>query len=157
MRRLLAVGILVVAALPATALATTFRGAAVDDSELSVHVRVTKGGVVSLDYANVLVNCTNGDDLREPGAEHSAMLADDRSFRDEIDQDLEDGATGHSFVRGRVGKHKAKGVLDYDLVYDGGECDSGKLRWKAHRKKAPQQRRTSASLRSASKKLTHAG
>jgi hypothetical protein len=64
------------------------------------------------------------------------MLGDDNRFKDVIVQDLDDEATGESFVKGRTAGRKAWGVLRYSLSYEGGECTSGKLRWKAKRKRA---------------------
>jgi hypothetical protein len=124
------------AAVPGIALATTFRGAAVDDSQTRVKLRITKAGVVHFDYRDVLVGCTNGDEIREPGAQHSTMLGDDGRFKDVIVQDLDGEATGESFVKGRAAGRKAWGALRYGLSYEGGECTSGKLRWKAKRKRA---------------------
>ena len=120
--------------LPVAASATTFHGAAVDDPATTVTLRVSKAGVVGFSYSDVLVTCSNGDEVREPGADHSTTLGDDDRFKDVIEQDLEGGATGKSLVRGRIRGRRARGVLAYDLLYDGGECHSGKLRWKAKRK-----------------------
>ena len=123
--------------LPAASSAATFRGEAVDDPQTAVTLRVSKAGVVSFDYTGVLVECSNGDRVREPGAEHSTMLGDDLRFSDTITTDLPDHAQGKSFVKGRLRGRKAVGALSYDLLYDGGECHSGKVRWKAHRRPRP--------------------
>lgn len=123
-------------AFPAAASGTTFRGSAVDDPATVVTLRVSKAGVVRFDYTDVMVSCSNGDDVREPGADHSTMLGDNARFSDTIDQELApENAKGKSFVKGHLRGRKAAGVLAYDLLYDGGECHSGNVRWKAHRKK----------------------
>ena len=134
-RRALCLAAALALALPAAASATTFRGAAVDDPATTVTLHVSKSGVVAFDYSDVMVSCSNGDAVREPGAEHSTTLGADDRFKDVIVQDLEQGATGESFVKGLVQRRKAGGVLKYSLTYEGGECHSGKVRWKAHRKK----------------------
>jgi hypothetical protein len=136
-RRALALATVVVLALPAAAWGTTFRGAAVEDAATPVTLRVSKAGVVRFDYSNVLVECSNGDEIREPGAQHSTMVGEENRFRDLIAQDLDEGATGESFIKGRLLGRKAVGVLKYELLYEGGSCESGKVHWKAKRKKFP--------------------
>jgi hypothetical protein len=82
-----------------------------------------------------MVDCSSGDQIREPGGEHSTTLGEKDKFRDTIEQDLDDGATATSYVRGRIRGRRARGIVEYDLVYEGGECHSGKVRWKAKHKK----------------------
>ena len=132
--RAMTLALVLALALPAAVWATTFRGAGLEDPETTVTVRVTRAGVVRFDYSDVLVTCSNGERLREPGAEHSALLGADDRFIDTIEQQLPDGATGKSWVKGRLRHRRARGALTYDLLYEGGECHSGKLHWKARRK-----------------------
>lgn len=115
------------------AAATTYRGAAVDDPELTVRLQLGSDGTVAFEYAGVSVECSNGDSLRQPGAEHLSTLGPLGRFRDAISEEV-DGGTAASSVRGRVGGRKARGSLSFDLAYEGGECHSGTLRWKAKRK-----------------------
>lgn len=116
-----------------SAAATTYRGTAVDDPELTVRLHLGTDGTVAFEYARVPVECSNGDSLRQPGAEHLATIGSLGRFRDAISEEV-DGGTATSSVRGRVGDRKARGSLSFDLVYEGGECHSGTLRWKAKRK-----------------------
>ena len=122
------------AALAAPAGAATFRGTAVDDPEMTVALRVSKAGVVFFDYAEVPVECSSGDKLREPGAEHSTTLRDNDRFSDRIEQPLDEGAEGTSSIRGYVGLRRAWGYVSYELAYPGGECHSGEIRWRAKRR-----------------------
>ena len=117
----------------APAAAMTYRGAAVDDPVLTVRLQLGTDGTVAFEYARVPVECSNGESLREPGAEHLATLGPEGRFRDAISEEVA-GGTAASSVRGRVGTRKARGSLSFDLVYEGGECHSGQLRWKARRK-----------------------
>ena len=126
----------IVLAFPAASPGATFRGAAVDDPQTTVTLRVSKAGVVRFDYADVMVKCSNGDEIREPGAEHSTMLGEKRRFKDVIAQDLGEDTTGESFIRGRLRGRRAAGILRYGLVYEGGSCESGKVHWKARHKKS---------------------
>jgi hypothetical protein len=135
-RRALALAAVATLAFPAASSGAPFRGAAVDDPETPITLRVSKAGVVRFDYSNVLVKCSNGDEIREPGADHSTMLGEDNRFKDTIHQDLDQGATAQSFVKGRLWGRKAAGILRYDLAYDGGTCESGKVHWKAKRKES---------------------
>jgi hypothetical protein len=116
---------------PATAM--TYRGAAVDDRRMSVRLQLGADGTVAFEYARVMVECSNGERLRQPGAKHLATLGPLGRFRDAIAEELADGSATSS-ARGRVGKRKAKGTVSFELVYEGGECHSGPVRWKARRK-----------------------
>lgn len=128
----LAAGALALGA-PDPAAAKTYRGTAVDDPQLTVRLQLGSDGTVAFEYARVPVECSNGDSLRQPGAEHLATLGPLGRFRDAISEEVE-GGTAASSVKGHVGDRKARGSLSFDLVYDGGECNSGTVRWKAKRK-----------------------
>jgi hypothetical protein len=119
------------AAAPAAAM--TYRGAAVEDPQMSVRLQLGADGTVAFEYAKVMVECSNGESLRQPGAEHLATLGPLGRFRDTIFEEV-DGGDATSSARGRVGKRKAKGTVSFELAYEGGECHSGAVRWKARRK-----------------------
>jgi hypothetical protein len=121
------------AAAPAGAM--TFRGSAVEDPQMSVRLQLGADGTVAFEYAKVMVECSNGERLRQPGAEHLATRGPRGRFRDEISEAVE-GGNATSSARGRVGKRKAKGTVSFELSYEGGECHSGPVRWKARRKRA---------------------
>jgi hypothetical protein len=130
----IAILVLAVVLVPAShASATAFRGFAVGDHEMGVTIRVSKAGVVAFDYANVLVTCSNGDELRQPGGRHSMMLGEASRFSDTIEQEVR-SATATSQVQGRVRGGRARGSVSYDLVYEGGQCHSGEVLWRAKRK-----------------------
>jgi hypothetical protein len=115
-----------IAAMPATAL--VYRGAGVEDPEMPVKVKLT-GADVIVEYTDVRVGCSDGSEPRQGGASHSDRLNDRRRFKDRL---ALEGAT--SVVKGKVRDRKATGTLRYDLAYEGGECHSGKVGWKAKRK-----------------------
>jgi hypothetical protein len=115
-----------IAALPASA--RVYRGAGVDDPEMPVKVKLS-GTDVIFEYTDVRVGCSDGSEPRQGGASHSDRLNDRRRFRDRLEIE---GAT--SLVKGKVRDQRATGTLHYDLAYEGGECHSGKVEWKAKRK-----------------------
>ena len=115
------------------AVATTFRGAAIDDRQMRVKVRSGKDGSVSFSYSEVLVECSNGETLREPGAQHSGTLNDRNRFKDTIAEQVA-GGVASSVVKGRIGAKKATGIVRFELTYDGGACRSGAVAWKAKRR-----------------------
>jgi hypothetical protein len=128
----LAVALLAVAVAPAVA--ATYRGAAVDDPEMPVKLKVTDD-VVIFDYTNVLTEC-DGSQIRQGGYKHSDRLSERGRFKDrvELTEPKPEIKLATSVVKGRVGKRKAAGTLTYDLVYHGGMCHSGVVEWKAKRK-----------------------
>ena len=120
-------------ALAAPAAATTYRGAGTGDPQMRVRLQLAADGTVAFEYAKVLVECTNDERLREPGAEHLASLNELGRFGDTVSEEVGDG-TASSSVKGRVGARKARGTVSFDLTYAGGECHSGSVPWKARRK-----------------------
>jgi hypothetical protein len=127
-RRLIALLVALAAlAAPALANAVTYRGAGVDDPEMPVKVKVVDG-LVTFEYTQVLVACTGGTEVRQGGAVHSAHLNERSRFRDTL---TIEGTT--SLVRGAINPKRATGTVAYELVYEGGECHSGKLEWRAKR------------------------
>jgi hypothetical protein len=126
--RALALVVVLSAVMVTPALAATYRGAAVEDEAMPVKLKLAGGDVV-FDYTDVLVECSDGSHPRQGGASHSDHLNRRDRFRDR----LEVGGTT-SLVKGKVGEHKAKGTIIYRLRYNGGECRSGKVKWKAKRK-----------------------
>jgi hypothetical protein len=112
-------------AVTAVAAATTYRGDADGDSRMAVKLKV-RAGTVLFNYSNVLTRCSNGDHVRYPGARHSTVLRRTDRFKDTIT----DGQQT-SVVRGRVGSRRASGTIRYELSYDGGECHSGRVDWRA--------------------------
>ena len=136
MRRLVpAVGVAVAClALATSAAAMTYRGSGSDDPQMRVRLQLGADETVAFEYADVLVDCSNGESLRQPGAEHLASLNELGRVRDAISEEVQGGSAA-SRVRGRVGARKARGTVRFDLVYAGGECHSGAIAWKAKRKK----------------------
>lgn len=134
MLRALALAVGLGLGLAPAASATMFHGAGVDDPQMTVTLRVSKAGVVHFDYAEIAVDCSNGDRVREPGAKHSTMLGESNRFSNTVVQDLSGGASASSSVKGRVRGRRAGGIVAYDLFYEGGECHSGRVRWKARHK-----------------------
>jgi plastocyanin len=126
-----AIAALAVAAAPA--LATTYRGAGVDDAKMPVRVTVSADDAVRFVYSKVRVHCTSGESVRQGGGDHSTTLTQTDRFRHTIEQQTEDGLAMSS-VRGKVGQRRAHGTLSFDLSYEGGECHSGAVEWKAKRK-----------------------
>ncbi len=122
-------------ALAASAAAMTYRGSGSDDPQMSVRLQLGADETVAFEYADVLVDCSNGESVREPGAEHLTSLNELGRFRDAISEEVEGGSVASSSVRGRVGALRARGTVNFDLVYLGGECHSGSVAWRAKRKK----------------------
>ncbi len=121
-------------ALAASAAAMTYRGSGVEDPQMPVRLQIGADETVAFEYADVLVDCSNGESLPEPGAEHLTSLNEAGRFRDVVTEEVEGGSAASS-VRGRVGALRARGTVSFDLVYAGGECHSGSVAWKAKRKK----------------------
>ena len=126
--RALALSLALCGVLSASAFADTYRGSAADDEQMPVKVKLT-GRDVIFDYTDVLVTCSDGSQVRQGGAQHADRLNARDRFKDTIESH---GVT--SVVRGRITAERALGTMTYDFVYEGGECHSGKLEWKAHRK-----------------------
>jgi hypothetical protein len=126
--RAFAAGVALSLMLAAVAVAATYRGAGVDDEQMPVKVKLTGSDLV-FDYTDVLVGCSDGSTPRQGGASHTDRLNERNRFKDRLEIG---GAT--SLVRGKVTEKKATGTLTYDLVYEGGECHSGEVEWKAKRK-----------------------
>ncbi len=131
--RTLAIAAIAVLGIASVALATTYRGAGVEDDQMPVRLKVSNDGIVSFNYSDVLVTCTNGDRVREPGADHSTTLDENAKFKDTIEAEV-GGGTATSLIKGRLKGDRAKGIVFYDLVYEGGECHSDRVEWKAKRK-----------------------
>jgi hypothetical protein len=106
----------------------TYRGAGVDDPAMPVKLKRT-GRSVRLAYTDVLVGCTDGSDPRQGGASHLAALNARNRFKDRLEV-----GRATSVVRGRVRRNRASGTIAYTLRYDGGECRSGELEWRARRR-----------------------
>ncbi len=124
----LALAIVASAALAGAASATTYRGSGLDDTEMPVKVKLT-GRDLIFDYTDIRVSCSDGSEPRQGGASHADVLNEHGRFKDKIEVG---GAT--SVVKGKVRRNKAVGTITYDLLYDGGECHSGQVQWKAKRK-----------------------
>ena len=132
---LLAAGALAIG-LAAPAQASTYRGAGVGDPGMPVKV-VVEGRNVNFSYADVLVNCTDGSQVRQGGAVQKARLGPDGRFKDALEVEGDDASNVDwttSIVHGKVTEKKATGTLSYDLSYDGGDCESGEVRWVAKRR-----------------------
>ncbi len=112
----------------ATASAMVFRGTARDDPKMSVKLALS-AAAVTFEYAHVLTECSDGSQVRQGGAVHETVLNDLGKFKDTL---AEGGVT--SVVRGQVSGARATGAVHFRFVYDGGECDSEKVAWKARRK-----------------------
>jgi hypothetical protein len=126
--RALALAVVLSAVMVTPALAATYRGAGVEDEAMPVKLKLAGRDVV-FDYTDVLVECSDGSHPRQGGASHSDRL----NRRDRFKDRLEVGGTT-SLVKGKVGEHRARGTITYRLRYGGGECHSGKVKWKAKRK-----------------------
>ena len=124
----LAAGIVLTLSLAAVANGSTYRGAGVDDEQMPVKLKLTDGDLI-FDYTDVLVHCSDGSSPRQGGASHTDRLNQRNRFKDRLEIG---GAT--SLVKGKVKERKATGTLTYDLAYEGGECHSGEVEWKAKRK-----------------------
>jgi hypothetical protein len=129
----LAFTLLAVAAVPASA--ATYRGAAVGDGAMPVKLKVT-GRDLIFEYEQVRVVCSDGSQPRQGGAAHPDRLNARGRFKDRLV--VEDPSPGvqmaTSVVRGKVGTRRATGTITYEMEYDGGECHSGVVEWKAKRK-----------------------
>jgi hypothetical protein len=128
-----AVALLAIAASPS--LAATYRGAAVDDEQMPVKVKLS-GDDLIFEYEHVLVECSDGSRPRQGGASHTDRLNERGRFKDHVGLDRPEPGVEKvtSVVKGKVRKRKAAGTLTYDLKYEGGECHSGVVEWKAKRK-----------------------
>lgn len=129
----LAFTLLAVAAVPASA--ATYSGAAVGDGAMPVKLKVT-GRDLIFEYEQVRVVCSDGSQPRQGGATHPDRLNARGRFKDRLV--VEDPSPGvqmaTSVVRGKVGARRATGTITYEMEYDGGECHSGVVEWKAKRK-----------------------
>jgi hypothetical protein len=129
----LAFTLLAVAAVPASG--ATYRGAAVGDGAMPVKLKVT-GRDLIFEYEQVRVVCSDGSQPRQGGATHPDRLNARGRFKDRLV--VEDPSPGvqmaTSVVRGKVGARRATGTITYEMEYDGGECHSGVVEWKAKRK-----------------------
>jgi hypothetical protein len=129
----LAFTLLAVAAAPVSA--AIYRGAAVGDGAMPVKLKVT-GSDLIFEYEQVLVTCSDDSQPRQGGATHPDRLNARGRFKDRLV--VEDPSPGvqmaTSVVRGKVGARRATGTITYDMEYDGGECHSGVVEWKAKRK-----------------------
>lgn len=112
----------------ATASASIYRGTARDDAQMPVKLTL-RGEAVTFAYSDVITRCSDDSEVRQGGAKHNTVLNERGRFNDTFEVD---GAT--SLVRGSVQGRKATGIVSFDLVYDGGECHSDKVEWKAKRK-----------------------
>lgn len=112
----------------ALASASIYRGSARHDAEMRVKLTLS-GQIVTFDYSNVLTRCSDGSEVRQGGAVHNTDLNQLGKFKDTFE---DGGAT--SLVRGKVESRRATGIVSFDLLYDGGECHSEKVEWKARRK-----------------------
>ena len=131
---LLALAVAVLQASPA--LGAIYRGTGTDDPQMPVKVAVD-GREVTFRYADVLVDCSDGSQVRQGGAVHAGRLNSENRFKDTLE--VEGADTSHidlttSVVGGKVTARKAWGTVVYDLSYDGGECHSGEVRWSAKRR-----------------------
>lgn len=112
----------------ATASAAVFRGSASDDPKMAVKLTLS-AGAVTFEYSDVLTGCSDGSQVRQGGAVHETVLNELGKFKDTL---AKDGVT--STVRGKLGGARATGVVHFEFAYDGGECNSEKVEWKARRK-----------------------
>ncbi len=116
--------------------AITYRGGGVDDPGMPVKV-VVDGRNVSFSYSDVLVDCTDGSQVRQGGAVQKGRLNGEGRFKDVLEVEGEDTSNVDwttSVVAGKVTEKKATGTLSYELEYDGGDCESGEVRWSAKRR-----------------------
>lgn len=131
----LALAVALLACVVASAVAATYRGAAVDDPAMPVKLKLT-GDALIFEYTDVLTECSDGSEPRQGGASHSDRLSHRNRFKDRLvveeTSPVVEEAT--SVVKGKVGKRKAAGTVTYELVYHGGMCHSGVVEWKAKRK-----------------------
>ena len=129
----LAFTLLAVAAVPVSA--ATYRGAAVADGAMPVKLKVT-GRHLIFEYEKVRVTCTDGSQPRQGGATHPDRLNARGRFKDRlvVEDPIPAVQMATSVVRGRVGVRRATGTITYEMEYDGGECHSGVVQWKAKRK-----------------------
>ncbi len=124
----IAVALVLALVVAASASASIYRGSARDDAQMSVKLALS-GDSLTFKYSNVRTGCTDGSEVRQGGAEHNTVLNELGKFKDTFEVG---GAT--SLVRGSVQGRKATGIVRFDLIYDGGECHSDKVEWKAKRK-----------------------
>lgn len=120
----------------AGALGAVYRGAGTNDPEMPVKVTVSDKKV-DFSYSDVLVHCSDGSQVRQGGAVHSARLNGEGKFKDTLDVEGEDESTidfTTSIVRGHVTQKKAWGTVAYELEYDGGDCHSSEVHWTAKRR-----------------------
>ncbi len=92
---------------------------------------------VSFSYSDVLVNCTDGSQVRQGGAVQKGRLNGEGRFKDVLEvegEDTSDVDWTTSVIHGKVTEKKASGTLSYELSYDGGDCESGEVRWSAKRR-----------------------
>jgi len=126
--RALAAGVALTLAAATVAAAATYLGGGVEDELMPVKVKRT-GSDLIFSYTDVMVACSDGSTPRQGGASHTDRLNERHRFKDRLEIG---GAT--SLVKGKVKEKKATGTLTYDLLYEGGECHSGEVEWKAKRK-----------------------
>lgn len=129
----LALALLAVAAVSVSA--ATYRGAAVGDGAMPVKLKVT-GRDLIFEYEQVRVVCSDGSQPRQGGATHPDRLNARGRFKDRlvVEDPSPEVQMATSVVRGKVGARRATGTITYEMEYDGGECHSGVVEWKAKRK-----------------------